>query len=223
MDDHRHIVLIPNVAVIEQVFSKRALKELQVLLPPPAYYSLRGADNLFMRRPGMVMVHMDSLKAGVRFPLHPFYLDFFEFYGAVPAQFMPNSYRQISAFLVLCKSLGLAFSLELFHYFFQVTPQNADGFLSVAARPTRKLFEGAPSSIHDWKTCYFFICYANDRLPVRWNGYPPKAPTPKLTPVLQEAVDKLRLGGVRRLKGLLTIEALSNARIGTARDPWSLL
>ncbi|CAH9081180.1 unnamed protein product [Cuscuta europaea] len=106
MDDHRHIVLIPNVAAIEQVFSKRALRELQVLLPPPAYYSLRGADNLFMRRPGIVMVHMDSLKAGLRFPLHPFYLDFFEFYGVVPAQFMPNSYRQISVFLVLCKSLG---------------------------------------------------------------------------------------------------------------------
>ncbi|CAH9073256.1 unnamed protein product [Cuscuta europaea] len=123
MDDHRHIVLIPNVAVIEQVFSKRALRELQVILPPPAYYSLRSADDLFMRRPGMVMVHLDSLKTGLRFPLHPFYLDFFEFYSVVPAQFMPNSYRQISAFFVLCKSLGLAFSLELFHYFFQVTPK----------------------------------------------------------------------------------------------------
>ncbi|CAH9094818.1 unnamed protein product [Cuscuta europaea] len=127
---------------------------------------------------------------------------------------MLNSYRLISAFIVRCKLQGLTPSLDLFHHFFQVALQNADGFLSVAARPKRKLFEGAPTSIHDWKYRFFFLRYSDERLPVRWNGYPPKITPPELAQELQGAIDKLKLGGVKGLKEFLTIQALSDAGIG---------
>ncbi|CAH9083640.1 unnamed protein product [Cuscuta europaea] len=46
----------------------------------------------------MTMVHLDSIKAGLQFPLHQFYFDFFRCFNVVPAQFMPNLYRLISIF-----------------------------------------------------------------------------------------------------------------------------
>ncbi|CAH9136862.1 unnamed protein product [Cuscuta epithymum] len=143
----RHLCPIKNAIGNEQFFSDLALKELSIYFPDPLVYSLRGATHVMRRRPGMVMVHFDSIRAGLRFPHHPFYIEFFSCFQVAPAQFIPNSYRFISSFLVRCKAVGVTATLELFHYFFRLTPQNSDGFLSIAARLKRKLFEGA-SDVH---------------------------------------------------------------------------
>ncbi|CAH9139831.1 unnamed protein product [Cuscuta epithymum] len=153
------------------------------------------------RRPGMIMLHLDSVEAGLRFPLHSFYVEFFHCFQVAPAQFMPNSYRFISAFLVRCKLAGTTATLDLFHYFYRITPQNSDGYLSVAARPGRRLFKSYPSSIHDWKNRFFFLRYDSPPLPVRWNGYPPKIESLELTDDLSGDVEKVLQGGICPIAG----------------------
>ncbi|CAH9136913.1 unnamed protein product [Cuscuta epithymum] len=104
---------------------------------------------------------------------------------------MPNSYRFISAFIVRYKATGVTPNLELYHYFFRLTPQNSDGFLSIVVRAKWKLFKGAPTSIHEWKNRYFFLRYKDARLPIQWNGYPPKIESPRMTDELEEQVKKM--------------------------------
>ncbi|CAH9143030.1 unnamed protein product [Cuscuta epithymum] len=216
-DMERHICPIRSAIDHDQVLSRVALNKIRTFFPPPFVWSVRGAEHVMRRRPGMIMLHLDSVEAGLRFPLHAFYVEFFHCFQVAPAQFMPNSYRFISAFLVRCKLAGVDATLDLFHYFFRITPQNSDGYLSVAARPGRRLFKSYPSSIHDWKNRFFFLCYDGPPLPVRWNGYPPKIESPELTDDLSEAVEDILQGGIRPIAGYLTFEALSGAGIGTAR------
>ncbi|CAH9126901.1 unnamed protein product [Cuscuta epithymum] len=143
----------------------------------------------------MLMVHLDSIKSGLQFPLHQFYLDFFHRYQVVPAQFMPNSFRFISAFIAWCSDMGVDPSLDLFLHFFKVSRQNSDGFLRVSARPGRRLFHGAPTSFHDWKHQFFFLRFPEGRFLERWNGYSLKIGPPSLTDGLEEAINKLKKGG----------------------------
>ncbi|CAH9053062.1 unnamed protein product, partial [Cuscuta epithymum] len=217
-DMERHICPIRSALDHDQVLSRVALNKIRTFLPPPFVWSVRGAEHVMRRRPGMIMLHLDSVEAGLRFPLHAFYVEFFHCFQVAPAQFMPNSYRFISAFLVRCKLAGVDATLELFHYFYRVTPQNADGYLSVAARPGRRLFKSYPSSIHDWKNRFFFLRYDGPPLPLRWNGYPPKIESSEPTDDLLLDAEKVLEGGVRPIAGYLTFEALSGAGIGSPPD-----
>ncbi|CAH9077898.1 unnamed protein product [Cuscuta epithymum] len=218
MDMERHICPIRSALDHDQVLSRVALNKIRTFFPPPFVWSVRGAEHVMRRRLGMIMLHLDSVEAGLRFPLHSFYVEFFHCFQVAPAQFMPNSYRFISAFLVHCKLAGATATLDLFHYFYRSTPQNSDGYLSVAARPGRRLFMSYPSSIHDWKNRFFFLRYDGPPLPVRWNGYPPKIESPELTDDLSGDVEKLLQGGICPIAGYLTFEALSGAGIGSPPD-----
>ncbi|CAH9139614.1 unnamed protein product [Cuscuta epithymum] len=217
-DRERHICPIRSALDHDQVLSRVALNKIRTFLPPSFVWSVRGAEHVMRRRPGMIMLHLDSVEAGLRFPLHAFYVEFFHCFQVAPAQFMPNSYRFISAFLVRCQLAGVDATLELFHYFYRVTPQNADGYLSVAARPGRRLFKNYPSSIHDWKNRFFFLRYDGPPLPLRWNGYPPKIESSEPSDDLLLDAEKVLEGGVRPIAGFLTFEALSGAGIGPPPD-----
>ncbi|CAH9069763.1 unnamed protein product [Cuscuta europaea] len=54
-------------------------------IPDPMNFRLRAGLHPMRHVPRMVVVHLDSVKAGLRFPLHPFFVSFLNFYEIVPA------------------------------------------------------------------------------------------------------------------------------------------
>ena len=63
-------------------------------------------------------LYVDHLKAGLRLPLHPFFIKVFEAYDVVPGQLTPNSIRTICAFVVMCHIVKVKPTLSLFQTFF---------------------------------------------------------------------------------------------------------
>ena len=52
-------------------------------------------------------VYIDALKDGLRFPLHPFIMDFFNSSNLTITQFSSNSWAILSAFVILCRLLEI--------------------------------------------------------------------------------------------------------------------
>ncbi|CAH9140868.1 unnamed protein product [Cuscuta epithymum] len=193
--------------------------QIQMLIPDSVDFRLQSGLHPMRHFPGMVVVHFDSVKAGLRFPLHPFFVSLLNFYNVVPAQIMPNSYRSIAGFICRCHSVEVTPTLELFHYFFSVIPQQSHGFLVVSSRPGHILFCDAPSSIKGWKDRFFFVSVPNGLIPRKWNAFPPKSPEPFISEELSQDVIAVEAGGCFKIMSYLTPERLIRAGIGTARIP----
>ncbi|PON76681.1 hypothetical protein PanWU01x14_033670, partial [Parasponia andersonii] len=78
--------------------------------------------------------HMDSLlfkavlKCGVHLPLHPYIKSIIDYYGVVPFQLTPNTYRYMVGLYILYHKLGLETtpSPEEFAWFYQVKSNPSD-------------------------------------------------------------------------------------------------
>ena len=60
------------------------------------------SDRVHCPPVGWLGIYEDSLKAGLRFPIHPFVIKLLTEYNMCPAQIVPNSWRIIIGFLSLC-------------------------------------------------------------------------------------------------------------------------
>lgn len=143
-----------------------------------------------------VGVHIDSVKCGLRFPLHPFISEFFNAHEIIPAQLAPNGYRFLVVFLNVCQECNIPPSLPLFHYFFDVEPGTIlenKGFVIITSRRGRKFVVDLPSSPGDWKKRFFKV-----RLPPSqisfvngWSNQVMSFPTPGDTPELLSQVKEI--------------------------------
>ncbi|CAH9094424.1 unnamed protein product [Cuscuta epithymum] len=193
--------------------------QIQMLLPDSVNFRLQSGLHPMRHFPGMVVVHFDSLKAGLRFPLHPFFVSLLNYYNIVSAQIMPNSYRAMAGFICHCVEAKVTPSLDLFHYFFSIIPQQAQGYLVASSRSGHILFSKAPSSIKEWKDRFFFVSVPTGLIPRKWNAFPPKSPEPFISEDLSQDIIAVEAGGCFQIMPYLTPERLIKAGIGTARIP----
>ncbi|CAH9051247.1 unnamed protein product [Cuscuta europaea] len=230
-DVPRHTLDLKLIRERRQKLTSHNRAEIPALIPDPVDFRLQAGLHPMRHRPGMTIVHFDSIRAGLRFPLHPFFISFFNFYEIVPAQIMPNSYRAMAGFICRCKDAGARPTLELFHQFFKVAPQQTHGYLATSARTGHILFKGNPTSIKGWKDRFFFVSIPDGLIPRKWNAFPRKTPDPVLTEEIYNDVLAVEKDKCMDIMNYLTPERLITAGIGTARSlgftclinqvPWS--
>ncbi|KAL2532029.1 Uncharacterized protein Adt_05380 [Abeliophyllum distichum] len=160
-------------------------------------------EYLPIGRPGEVAIYQDSLKAGLRFPLHPFLVEFFCTFNLSPGQLVPNALRMLNYYLLVC----------VFSHRDRGLPSH-DHFK----------IPNCPSSNSGWKNRYFFVkpVAGNFSFPLDW-GVPPLEEF-NSTPILSEQeIDSLiilratePLG--RSMNDALTDDALVSAGIGVPYD-----
>ena len=102
---------------------------------------------------------MDMFKAGLRFPLRDFHVQLFKAYRIVPCRLVPNAYADISTFLVACAESGVAPTLGLWFYLFELIPvHNAPGFLATRCRnPKDSKIIKKETNHKGWRERYFFV------------------------------------------------------------------
>lgn len=61
-----------------------------------------------------IFLYEDSLKAGLRFPLHPLVKEIMRFYNICPTMVAPNSWRSIIGFISMCSQVQVTATLPLF-------------------------------------------------------------------------------------------------------------
>lgn len=114
-------------------------------------------DNITSAREGELVVFKDSLKAGFRWPLHPFFIEFLVEHFMCPGQLVPNAWRMIMYFFIACKFLSIVPRLDLLRMVFEL--KSLPGYNCFAYVSTRGRFRipKMPSSLKGWKQRYFFI------------------------------------------------------------------
>lgn len=118
-----------------------------------------GADGRVTSPPsGFIAFYLENLRSGLRFPIPEFLRNIFDYYRICPAQLAPNSVRILITFALLCRLIQATPRLSLFRPFFMLRPHpKADGWWYFTPRKGLSFITGLPSSIHDWKTQFFFV------------------------------------------------------------------
>lgn len=164
----------------------------------------------------------ETLLAGLRFPLPEFVVRLLKDYEIVPAQLVPNSWRQIIGFLSLCALHELPSSLKIFRSLYSLKrhPQEK-GWWYFSGRGGHQLFRGMPSSIHGWKNRHFLV--RSDR---PW-GFNPIWGDPRLSenkiPSLSTEEEGIRVSlqscGTKKIAELISEDALRNAGLSHSLSP----
>ncbi|KAL2524227.1 Uncharacterized protein Adt_09281 [Abeliophyllum distichum] len=196
------------------------------------YYRAPGStEYLPTGRPGEVAIYQDSLKAGLRFPLHPFLVEFLCTFNLSPGQLVPNALRMLNYYLLVCIRKGIEPSVDAFRLLFEMKPLDRyDCYVVFSHRdrgiPAHDHFKipNRPTSNSGWKNRYFFVRPVDEEIsfPLEW-GIPPFEDF-NSTPILTESeIDSLiilratsPLG--RSMNDVLTDDALVCAGIGRPYD-----
>ncbi|KAL2461752.1 Uncharacterized protein Adt_45172 [Abeliophyllum distichum] len=102
--------------------SKSFTKMLKKYELPPGYlYRVPNPSERIPRSdPREVVVYRDRMTTGLRFPLHPMFVSFFNEFHVTPGQLTPNSWRISTYFLYLCLTNNIEPCLRLFRSFFDM-------------------------------------------------------------------------------------------------------
>ncbi|KAL2475482.1 Uncharacterized protein Adt_36218 [Abeliophyllum distichum] len=163
------------------------------------YRAPGSTEYLPTGRPGEVAIYQDSLKAGLRFPLHPFLVEFFCTFNLSPGQLVPNALRMINYYLLVCIRKGIEPSVNIFRLLFEMKPLDRyDCYIVFSHRdrgiPAHDHFKipNCPTSNSGWKNRYFFVRPVDEEFnfPLNW-GIPPFEDF-NSTPILTESkIDSL--------------------------------
>jgi hypothetical protein len=134
----------------------------------------------------------------MRVPLHGFFSEVLAHFGIAPTQLVPNGWRIIAGFVMLCHYAYMPPSLAVFRQFFRLQVMNKKkkgGWYRLRSIQTSRLcFAGLPDSIKGWKHGFFFL-----KSPTRWPcpvewGEPSKSSlkVPVLTDEEKRSADILR-------------------------------
>ncbi|CAH9112991.1 unnamed protein product [Cuscuta epithymum] len=141
----------------------------QFLVGPLAQVVEPGPNDLLSSPPeGCFSVHILSVDLGLRFPLHPFLLEYLRFLGLAPCQLTPNSHSYISGSLSLCRSWEVEPTLDQFFLSFNLCRgghSHAEGFANLQQVPAWRLFSEIPSSHKGWKDRFCYIRMADNHFP----------------------------------------------------------
>ncbi|KAL6841144.1 hypothetical protein ACP4OV_029113 [Aristida adscensionis] len=163
---------------------------------------------------GAISVYAAALEAGLRFPLHNFYVRLLRHYRLAPSQLAPNSWSYMAAFVILCQDAGVEPLVSVFRHFFTIcahkdkfVPLGWHHFHPFADRRVFKVSQ-LPRRF-GWKKGYFFIKAspaATWPCPLTW-GKPRRADVRRqeLTGVAIEKLQQMarEMGGVDVKKLLL--------------------
>nr|GMD43463.1 uncharacterized protein LOC109173927 [Ipomoea batatas] len=143
-----------------------------------------------------VGVHYNSIKCGLRFPLHPFVSEFLNTHQIIPAQLAPNGYKFLVVFLNICKECDIPPSQSLFHYLFTVeagTKVETQSFVTVSSRRGLKFVTDIPSSHSGWKQRFFKVRLPESQIcfPNVWATRVIHFPMPEETPELLSQAKKI--------------------------------
>ncbi|XP_077227709.1 uncharacterized protein LOC143860780 isoform X2 [Tasmannia lanceolata] len=116
-----------------------------------------------------VCIYEDSLKAGFRFPIHPFVMEVLRFYGLAPSQVAPNSWRIVVGFMYVMKEvLGRDPSVEVFRRCYRPIRNRSDSWIYLSKQSDIRFIDGLPSSIHGWKGRLFYVSLDDSNPGERW-------------------------------------------------------
>ncbi|XBH59355.1 hypothetical protein VPH35_080638 [Triticum aestivum] len=109
--------------------------------------------------PGSVCVYLDSLDAGMRLPLHPFFAAVLSHFGLAPGQLSPNGWRAMAGFVALSRSAGVDPSLAVFRHFFALCPFPPHGFYTLRGKDADGLLFARIRAkfVKGWKEDFFFL------------------------------------------------------------------
>ncbi|KAL6653151.1 hypothetical protein ACP70R_012076 [Stipagrostis hirtigluma subsp. patula] len=176
--------------------SQDHLRRLCTKYGVPSVYTAVCANQCPCKTPpegsNAIGVYADALDAGMRLPLHDFYLKFLRHYGLAPSQLAPNAWRYMAAFVLLCRDAGVEPLLSVFKCLFSVYTHRGDSLGWHHFRPStvfspsgepRRLFNGNMPNYGGWKTKFFFLEVPPATtwpFQVRW-GKPRRADAGKMT------------------------------------------
>ncbi|KAL2524738.1 Bromodomain adjacent to zinc finger domain 1A [Abeliophyllum distichum] len=139
--------------------SKSFIKMLKKYELPPGY--LYRVPNPSERIPGSdpreVVVYRDSMTAGLRFPLHPLFVSFFNEFQVTPGQLTPNSWRISTYFLYLCLTNNIEPCLRLFRSVFYMYPVLGSNCYAYIQLKVKLLLPHFSSSNSGWRRRFFFV------------------------------------------------------------------
>ncbi|OQU81154.1 hypothetical protein SORBI_3006G019000 [Sorghum bicolor] len=172
-----------------RLFDQSALQALCEKYKVPAEYTPVCLDGRWMacQTPpeDTIFVYADALEAGMRIPLHDFYVEVLGHYGLAPSQLEPDAWRYMAAFLMLSMDADVEPSLPAFRSFFSICTHDGGsvGWHHFRSRPGSCLFNvkvpGSPDPDPEWKSRFFLLRSPSTRPPpwpcaVKW-GKPSKA------------------------------------------------
>ena len=109
------------------------------------------SDRVHCPPVGWLEIYEDSLKAGLRFPIHPFVVRLMTEYNMCPAQIAPNSWHIIIGFLSLCLLHKRNPTVNLFRACYSMKSHPGTDWWYFSPRKGLQFIGGAPSSVHEWK------------------------------------------------------------------------
>ncbi|KAL2506399.1 Bromodomain adjacent to zinc finger domain 1A [Abeliophyllum distichum] len=104
-----------------------------------------------------VVVYRDSMTAGLRFPLHPLFVSFFNEFHVTPDQLTPNSWRISTYLLYLCLTNNIEPCLRLFRSIFDMYPVLGSNCYAYIQLKVKLLLPHFPSSNSGWRMRFFFV------------------------------------------------------------------
>ncbi len=168
-------------------------------LPEACNVTLPGPEERMSHPPpGKVAINEDILRAGFRFPLSDLVVQVLRGLRVAPTQLVPNSWRTLTAFQVLCRMHEVPATLNVFWKCYGLNGHPRDrGWWCFAARRGCGLVKEAPSSIHGWKERFFFI-----DVDPSW-GIGTTWETPMKSPIGLSRLSREESDGVAVLRGLV--------------------
>ncbi|KAL6653150.1 hypothetical protein ACP70R_012075 [Stipagrostis hirtigluma subsp. patula] len=177
----------PAAEAFKSTLTARDLHALCAKYGVPKEYTplLAGAAPASTDSSGALCVYAAALEAGLRFPLHSFYVKLLRHYGLSPAQLAPNSWTYMAAFVLLCEVAGVDPRVSVFRYFFTIVARKHQGGPSgwhhfqpyQDGTRRRRLFAGHLPSRLAWTTRFFFLKSSPTtpwKCPLKW-GKPRRA------------------------------------------------
>ena len=177
------------------------------------------SDRVHCPPVGWMGIYEDSLKAGLRFPIHPFVVRLLTDYNMCPAQIAPNSWHVIIGFLSLCLLHKRKPTVNLFRACYSLKAHPDSDWWYFSPKKGLQFIRGAPSSVHGWKTRFLFMRHDFPwRFDINWrepfNCVMNEAPA--LTKDEEESLAYLRACEAPLVKDLICEEALVNVGLSQA-------
>ncbi|KAL2486108.1 Bromodomain adjacent to zinc finger domain 1A [Abeliophyllum distichum] len=127
-------------------------------LPPGYLYRVPNpSERIPGSEPREVVVYRDSMTAGLRFPLHPLFVSFFNKFHVTLGQLTPNSWRISTYFLYLCLTNNIEPCLRLFRSVFYMYPVLGSNCYAYIQLKVNMLLPHFPSSNSGWRRRFFFV------------------------------------------------------------------
>ena len=128
-------------------------------IPDDKHPEVTGPEHKVANPPeGKMAVYVSHLRAGLRFPVNDFITALLNDFGVHLSQVGPNAFRKIISFGLICKSLDIPPSVNVFRHFHISYLPPPGHWITLNKRPgTPELCLNLPSSLGPWKKEYFFI------------------------------------------------------------------